>query len=87
VEVGKVKAKLDVYGRYSKWDFENGKFSEGWQPGGSGEAKIGLGPVSVAAQVQLDSELHARTALKGSIDILKVGDGDGAPKLSTTFTW
>jgi hypothetical protein len=63
---GKVEAKTDLGGRYSKWDFENNKFSEGWQPPGSGEAKIELGPASVTGEVAIDPELNAKVATKGA---------------------
>jgi hypothetical protein len=81
VEIGKVEARMDLVGGYSKWDFENGKFSEGWQPLGKEEAKIGLGPASLSGEVEIDPELNVKTTVKGTLS------GSKDPATDFTILW
>ena len=60
----KAEEKVEYVAGYSKWDFEQGTFSDSFQPTGKSTTKVGLGPAEVKGEVTVDAELHAKTASK-----------------------
>lgn len=59
---GTVEANVDFARKNTKWDFSSGKYEESYSA--VGEAKAAFGNVSASGEVELDTQLNAKTTSK-----------------------
>jgi len=65
---GKVEASVDAFYKTTRWDFDNGTYSEGYHLA-KGEVSASLGPAQVGAEASLDAQLVARAAGKATLEL------------------
>ena len=67
VGLGKLQVGGEAYRRTATWDFKNGTYSE--TESAKAEAAYKAGPLQLAGEFQLDSQLHAKVKGKASMNV------------------
>ncbi|MCE5324276.1 tetratricopeptide repeat protein [bacterium] len=61
----KLESKVDIIKQTSQWDFENGTYKESYTS--KAESKASLGPASMSAELEVDSQLVSKGSIKASM--------------------